>query len=34
MFGVILAADAFPMSWEAAFSTIAGAVTLVMLFVV
>jgi low affinity Fe/Cu permease len=34
IFGVILAADAFPMSWEAAFSTIAGAVTLVMLFVV
>jgi low affinity Fe/Cu permease len=34
MFGVILAADVFPMSWEATFSTIAGAVTLVMLFVV
>jgi low affinity Fe/Cu permease len=34
IFGVILAADGFPMSWEAAFSTIAGAVTLVMLFVV
>jgi len=33
-FGVFLAAEGFPMSWEAAFSTIAGAVTLVMLFVV
>lgn len=34
IFGVLLAVDGFPMSWEAAFSTIAGAVTLVMLFVV
>jgi low affinity Fe/Cu permease len=34
IFGVFLAADGFPMSWEATFSTIAGAVTLVMLFVV
>jgi len=34
VFGVILAAEGFPMSWEAAFSTIAGAVALVMLFVV
>jgi low affinity Fe/Cu permease len=33
-FGVFLAATGFPMSWEAAFSTAAGAVTLVMLFVV
>jgi len=34
IFGIFLAANGFPMSWEAAFSTIAGAVTLVMLFVV
>jgi low affinity Fe/Cu permease len=34
IFGVFLAAEGFPMSWEAAFSTIAGAVTLLMLFVV
>lgn len=34
IFGVLLAIDGFPMSWEAAFSTVAGAVTLVMLFVV
>ena len=34
IFGVFLGANGFPISWEAAFSTIAGAVTLVMLFVV
>jgi low affinity Fe/Cu permease len=34
IFGVLLAIAGFPVSWEAAFSTVAGAVTLVMLFVV
>jgi low affinity Fe/Cu permease len=34
IFGVFLGANGFPIRWEAAFSTIAGAVTLVMLFVV
>lgn len=34
IFGIFLAIFGFPMSWEAAFSTVAGAVTLVMLFVV
>ena len=34
LFGVSLAIAGFPVSWEAAFSTVAGAITLVMLFVV
>jgi low affinity Fe/Cu permease len=34
VFGVFLVANGFPMRWEAAFATVAGAVTLVMLFVV
>lgn len=34
IFGVFLAFAGFPLSWEAAFSTVAGAITLVMLFVV
>lgn len=34
IFGVFLAFADFPLSWEAAFSTVAGAITLVMLFVV
>jgi low affinity Fe/Cu permease len=33
-FGVFLAIAGFPVSWEAAFSTVAGAITLVMLFIV
>ncbi len=33
-FGIFLAIAGFPVSWEAAFSTVAGAVTLVMLFIV
>jgi low affinity Fe/Cu permease len=33
-FGIFLAIAGFPLSWEAGFSTVAGAVTLVMLFIV
>ena len=33
-FGVALAFDGFPPNWEAAFATVASAVTLVMLFVI
>ncbi len=33
-FGVALAVQGFPTRWEAIFSTVSGAVTLVMLFVV
>lgn len=33
-FGVLLAIYGFPVNWEAAFSTVAGAITLIMLFVV
>lgn len=33
-FGVALALDGFPPDWEAAFATVAAAVTLVMLFVI
>lgn len=34
IFGVLLAIAGFPTNWEAGFSTVAGAITLVMLFVV
>jgi low affinity Fe/Cu permease len=34
IFGFFLAVAGFPVSWEAAFSTVAGAITLVMLFIV
>jgi len=33
-FGVLLAVDGFPPNWETAFSAVAAAVTLVMLFVI
>jgi len=33
-FGVLLAIDGFPPNWETAFSAVAAAVTLVMLFVI
>jgi low affinity Fe/Cu permease len=33
-FGVLLAIDGFPPDWETGFSAVAGAVTLVMLFVI
>jgi low affinity Fe/Cu permease len=34
IFGVILAVNGFPSSWETAFSTIVSAFTLIMLFVI
>jgi low affinity Fe/Cu permease len=34
IFGIILASDGFPASWETSFSAVAAAVTLVMLFVI
>ena len=34
IFGIILASDGFPASWETGFSAVAAAVTLVMLFVI
>lgn len=34
VFGVLLSVEGFPMAWEAGFSTIVGAITVIMLFVV
>lgn len=34
IFGVLLAVDGFPINWETAFSAMASAITLVMLFVI
>jgi low affinity Fe/Cu permease len=34
VFGIVLAIDGFPPNWETAFSAVASAVTLVMLFII